>query len=137
MPKNRTIRVLILGDSGVGKTTFITTLFSEVSYPTENFLQPVMCISSTDVYTELIDSHTSRTNLAEVISKSDIVLLMYDVTNQETVDRISTYWMRVISGVNSHIPVVIVGNKLDKVEFEICNSIEYRPIKDIIKPIIK
>jgi GTPase SAR1 family protein len=56
MPKSRTIRVLVLGDSGVGKTTFITTLFSEVSYPTENVLQPVMlppnmCISSPDVYT--------------------------------------------------------------------------------------
>lgn len=38
MPKTRTIRVLVLGDSGVGKTSLITTLFSEVSYPTENLL---------------------------------------------------------------------------------------------------
>jgi GTP-binding protein EngB required for normal cell division len=133
MPKSRTIHVLILGDSGVGKTTFITTLFSEVSYPTENVLQPVllppnMCISSPDIYTELIDSDANHTNLPEAISKSDIILLMYDISDQETIDRISTY---------SHIPVIVVGNKLDKIEFEIRSSNDSKSIKDVVKGLSK
>jgi GTPase SAR1 family protein len=142
MPKSRTIHVLILGDSGVGKTTFITTLFSEVSYPTENVLQPVllppnMCISSPDVYTELIDSDANHTNLPEAISKSDIILLMYDISDQETIDRISTYWMHMIKEVNSHIPVIVVGNKLDKIEFEIRSSNDSKSIKDVVKGLSK
>lgn len=121
MPKSRTIRVLVLGDSGVGKTSFITTLFSEISYPKENLLEPVLlppnlCLSCPDVYTELVDTHNSLTNLVETVGKSDIILLMYDLSNPETVERLSTYWLRVISGINSIIPVVLCGNKLDKLE---------------------
>jgi len=142
MPKSRTIRVLVLGDSGVGKTTFINVLFSETSYPTENLLEPVLlppnlCLSCPDVYTELVDSHNSRTNLAEAVGKSDIILLMYDLSNPDTVDRLSSYWLRVISGINSQIPVVVCGNKLDRLEFEIRNVVDYKPIKEVVKPLSK
>lgn len=111
----------MLGDSGVGKTTFISTLFSEMNYASEKMLQPVllppnMClIASTDVYTELIDTQTSRTNLSESVNKCDIILLMYDVTEPETVDRLASYWLRIINGINNRVPVVVVGNKRDKI----------------------
>lgn len=48
-------------------------------------LPPNLCLSCPDVYTELVDSHTSHTNLAEEVGKSDIILLMYDISNPETV----------------------------------------------------
>lgn len=50
------------------------------------------------------------------MNNADIILLMYDLSNPETVERLGRYWMRVISGINSTIPVVVCGNKLDKLE---------------------
>ena len=40
--QTRTIRVLVLGDSGFGKTTLMNVLFSETSYPTDNLFEPVL-----------------------------------------------------------------------------------------------
>jgi hypothetical protein len=55
------------------------------------------------VYTELVDSHSSMTNLRESIPQMDIILLMYDVTNEETIERISKYWLPVISGIDGNV----------------------------------
>lgn len=45
--------------------------------------------------------------------------------------------MRVISGINSNIPVMICGNKLEKLELEIQNVLDYKPIREIVKPIAR
>lgn len=50
MKKSRTVRVLVLGDSKVGKTTFISTIISDNSFSNERILNPVilppnMCFS--------------------------------------------------------------------------------------------
>lgn len=59
----RTIRILILGDESVGKSTFISSLIGEKLPKYEKCFQPVvlppsMCHGTKDIKTQLVDSNT-------------------------------------------------------------------------------
>lgn len=46
--------------------------------------------------------------------------MVYDVNNEETIDRISTYWLPIIRstlGEDHKVPVILVGNKIDLVDY--------------------
>lgn len=96
-----------------------------------------MCHGMNDIYTQLIDSNTRNPkNIEEQIVRADLILLFYDVSDQETVARLLAYWMPMISGVRDSIPIVVVGNKLDKRE-DGKRSRWNVAIKDVLKPIIR
>lgn len=61
MKKIRTIRIPIIGDPRVGKTTFVSMIISQSVDPNEKVLRPVslptnMCIIAPNVFTELVDT---------------------------------------------------------------------------------
>ena len=68
------------------------------------------------VYTQLIDSSTLKDDEQfndTQIEKANIILLVYDVTSNEGVKRLRSYWMPRIFKINDKVPVIYVGNKID------------------------
>lgn len=61
--------------------------------------------------TLLIDSDKETTD--EEIEKASVILLIYDVTTQESKNHLDQYWLPKISKINEEIPVILVGNKVD------------------------
>jgi len=110
--KNKKIRIVFLGDKGVGKTSLITTLISD-SFPEQVdaviapvILPPEMYVQTHDVSTILIDSSSEIKNevqINESIKEADVLLLLYDISKKETVDGLKQRWMPKINKINSQV----------------------------------
>ncbi|XP_064478732.1 mitochondrial Rho GTPase 1-like isoform X1 [Ornithodoros turicata] len=123
----RDVRILLVGDSGVGKTSLILSLVSEEFPPdvpprAEEITIPAD-VTPERVPTRIVDFSTQEQdleNLAEEISKANVVCIVYAVDNDDTIDKITEYWLPLIReqlGEEHHTPVVLVGNKVDLVEY--------------------
>jgi hypothetical protein len=71
-------------------------------------------------YLIFIISKFSKTSLHKILdnldnenSKISVVLLVYDVMNQESKLRLENYWLPKITEANEEVPIIIVGNKVD------------------------
>lgn len=65
-------------------------------------------------------SEQSDDNLQEEINKAHVVCIVYSVENDEAIDRITTHWLPFIrdsTSVDQRKPVVLVGNKIDLVDY--------------------
>lgn len=98
-----------------------------------------MCQGTKDVTTHLIDSNPRKPeDFPDMIKKAELILLFYDVCDRRTVDRLTTYWMPLISKVSQKVPIIIVGNKLDKKDDKSSRMpSSYLTIKEVLKPIIR
>jgi GTPase SAR1 family protein len=66
--------------------------------------------------TVLVDSSSAKTAESEVdsmLKMCHVVVLVYDVNNYDIIKRLRTYWLPRIQKVNSIVPVIICGNKID------------------------
>lgn len=90
-----TYKFKIIGDNGVGKTTFITRL------KTGAFSQ--LPVDNQEIDWENGDKIQVTTNQND---HSDGVILMFDVHNPDSFDLLEPYF-------NSDKPTVLVGNKID------------------------
>ena len=66
----------------------------------------------------LIDSSSNQIGMGSTIThleKADSVILLYDMGNLETITPMSQYWLPLVEKHNPTIPVLIIGNKLDRV----------------------
>ena len=61
-----------------------------------------MCIYSKEIFTELIDT-SSSTDFQTEINHSDLILLVYDVSNPITIDNIENEWMKTINKINKQV----------------------------------
>ena len=91
----------------VGKSTLINTIYSELSTEMEKTLRkvilpPEMCMYSKDIFTEIIDT-SPESDLTPEIKEADLVLLVYDVSDPETIERIETDWLPRICAVSPKV----------------------------------
>lgn len=71
------------------------------------------------------------------IRESNVLVLIYDISRIETIERLQTYWLPKIKKTSEKTPVVVVGNKID-LENEINESlIERAKISKVIKSLVK
>jgi len=62
----------------------------------------------------------SETELMDEILKAHVICIVYAVNDDETIEKIGTYWLpfvRTTLGENHRIPVILVGNKSDLVDY--------------------
>lgn len=67
----------------------------------------------------MIDGGAEETLRAE-IQRSHVICIVYSLDNDETLNRITSYWLPTIRSLNEseqRKPIVLVGNKLDLVDF--------------------
>ncbi|KAI7792918.1 mitochondrial Rho GTPase 2 [Triplophysa rosa] len=119
----RDVRILLLGEPKVGKTSLIMSLVGE-EFPEQVPLRAEEITIPADVTPEKVPTHivdyseTEQTDevLREEIVKANVVCVVYDVTQEETIDKIRTKWIPLVNEgaeKGSKIPIILVGNKSD------------------------
>lgn len=117
------MRILLLGEPKVGKTSLIMSLVGE-EFPEEVPPRAEEITIPADVTPERVPTHIvdfseseqTEEELNEEISKSNVVCLVYDVTKEDTVDKIRMKWIPLVNGGaerGNRIPIILVGNKSD------------------------
>jgi Ras family protein T1 len=126
MPKDSTIRTVLLGDAGVGKSSIVSALIKEsfVELPPDSVLPPVTIpsdafgssSSSFNLTTVICDTSPrpqDRVYLENELRKADVVIICYAVDDAHSFDRVALYWLPYIRSQGSNLPVILVGNKID------------------------
>lgn len=124
--QKRNVRILLVGDAGVGKTSLILSLVSEefpesVPPKAEEITIPAD-VTPEQVPTNIVDysaQEQTEEQLSEQIKRASVICVVYAVDDEETLERVSSYWMPLIrqNHPDVHCPVVLVGNKIDLVEY--------------------
>eukprot|EP00826_Nyctotherus_ovalis_P039098 TRINITY_DN3729_c0_g2_i2.p1 TRINITY_DN3729_c0_g2~~TRINITY_DN3729_c0_g2_i2.p1 ORF type:complete len:221 (+),score=59.63 TRINITY_DN3729_c0_g2_i2:148-810(+) len=122
--KTISIKIALLGDSGVGKTSILQrycydTFDTEVpATEVASFKKSILYSSNkkTEVQLKIWDTAGQETyrSLAPFYCKdADAVMLVYDITNKESFDSLN-YWLdKVHSFSSSNCLIIVVGNKSD------------------------
>ncbi|XP_022166641.1 mitochondrial Rho GTPase [Myzus persicae] len=134
----RSVRILLVGDRDVGKTSIILSLVNEefldeVPGRAETITIPAE-VTPELVPTDIIDYHENEQDneeLCEQIRHADVICLVFSVVDDSSRQNIKDKWMPLLRDcqLNSDIfhPVILVGNKSDLI-----NSISMHLIEDVL-----
>ena len=117
----RGVKVLVLGDDGVGKSSLICTLISnhfseaeqmpdvytDVAIPEDSFWENKVTVTIVDS-----SQNTSTEDLTLKVLEADSLVLVYDATRRETLEHLATHWLPFITQL-TRAPVIVAGNKAD------------------------
>lgn len=126
-PEVREFKVVVLGDSGVGKTSFITRFvkrtfddYTECT-PGASYLSKTLTIDDVEVKFNIWDTAGQERYhaLAKVYYRdADAVILVYDITKQISFLGLQKWMSEIRSTCGEHIAIAMVGNKEDLIERE-------------------
>ncbi|KAJ8344717.1 hypothetical protein SKAU_G00289100 [Synaphobranchus kaupii] len=119
----RDVRILLLGEPKVGKTSLIMSLVGE-EFPEEVPLRAEEITIPADVTPEKVPTHIvdysaseqAEEELREEIIRANVVCVVYDVTQEDTIEKIQTKWIPIVNGgveKAKKLPIILVGNKSD------------------------
>ncbi|KAH9997968.1 P-loop containing nucleoside triphosphate hydrolase protein [Russula vinacea] len=135
----RDVRILLVGDEGVGKSTIVTSLIKEAFVPHVQHVVPEVTISpeftSENVTTYIVDSGAGPDDkhyLELEIRKAHVICVVYAIDNSNSFNRISVYWLPYFRQLGINVPVILVGNKIDLRGGEVTN----KSLEDEIRPIM-
>jgi len=125
--KKKTFKIIVIGDTGVGKTC-LTYRFCSGKFPSTptdatigvDFREKLITLDNNEqVRLQLWDTagqeRFRRSMVAHYYRNVAAVVLVYDVTRQSTFEALS-HWIEECTNHNLHpdnVPMLIVGNKLD------------------------
>ena len=130
---NEKIIILTLGNSSVGKTSFIqrytnnTFRISNLSSTGHEMQRKIMKINDK---TYIVDFHDTqgqeryRALSYNFIKNADGIILMYDITSQTSFDSISEWMDNIRKHKDEGFPIVLVGNKYDLEEDRVISKEE-------------
>ncbi|PNJ02340.1 RHOT2 isoform 18, partial [Pongo abelii] len=101
----RDVRILLLGEAQVGKTSLILSLvgeeFPEEVPPRAEEITIPADVTPEKVPTHIVDySEAEQTDeeLREEIHKANVVCVVYDVSEEATIEKIRTKWIPLVNG---------------------------------------
>lgn len=113
------IRVVLLGDPGVGKSTLIQRYIipDDQFINTQlnvDFIQYKTKLQNKDIRLQIWDApcYIETENYASYVSGAHVIILVYDVTSKRTVRNLSI-WLSKLNTFFPNIPKYVVGNKYD------------------------
>ncbi|KAL0272252.1 UNVERIFIED_CONTAM: hypothetical protein PYX00_005304 [Menopon gallinae] len=125
MKKN--VRILLVGERGVGKTSLILSLvgeeFPEDVPPKAEEITIPADVTPEQVPTHIVDySAVEQTDeqLAEEVQRAHVICVVYSVEDEESLEKITTRWLPFIKSSlpeNVTCPIILVGNKVDLVDY--------------------
>ncbi|KAI0731923.1 mitochondrial Rho 1 [Fomitopsis betulina] len=125
----RDVRILLVGDEGVGKSTIVTSLIKESFVAHVQHIVPEVTIppevTPENVTTYIVDSGSGpqdRPHLESEIRKAHVICVVYSIDNPNSFDRIPTYWLPYFRQLGVNVPVILVGNKIDLRGGEVTNE---------------
>ncbi|KAK3094769.1 hypothetical protein FSP39_005976 [Pinctada imbricata] len=125
--RQRIFKVVFIGDSGVGKSSFIHRFCCDHFNPMfsatigVDFQVKTLVIDSQIIVLQLWDTagqERFRSITKQYFRKADGVVIMYDVTSETSFKSVRNWMSSVQDGVEDGTAVVIVGNKTDMCEGE-------------------
>ncbi|KAM6166677.1 mitochondrial Rho GTPase 2 isoform 2-T2 [Erethizon dorsatum] len=119
----RDVRILLLGEAQVGKTSLILSLVGE-EFPEEVPARAEEITIPADVTPEKVPTHIvdyseseqTDAELQDEIHKANVVCVVYDVSEEATIEKIRTKWIPLVNGRTGsgpRVPIILVGNKSD------------------------
>ena len=128
------IKILTLGDTGVGKTSiiqkFVNDKFSQNMLSTigVDFQSKIIMIDNTKVKLKIWDTtgqERFKTLTSQYYNGADGALLIFDVTNKESFKRIN-FWMNELNEKKklNELGLLLIGNKIDLVNKRIIDKEE-------------
>ncbi|VEU23514.1 DEKNAAC104673 [Brettanomyces naardenensis] len=113
------IRVVVCGDEGVGKSSLIASLVKEKFVPNIQHVIPELVVprdfsnsSHSPNFTILIDTTPSDMfSLQYEVRKADVIWLVY--SDHYTYERISLYWIPTFRSMGVNLPIVLCNNQID------------------------
>nr|AOC97476.1 Rho family protein [Volvariella volvacea] len=125
----RDVRILLVGDEGVGKSTIVTSLIKESYVAHVQHIVPEVTIppevTPENVTTYIVDSGAGphdRPHLEAEIRKAHVICVVYSIDNPNSFDRIPTFWLPLFRQLGVNVPVILVGNKIDLRGGEVTNE---------------
>ncbi|KAG8738236.1 ERMES complex Ca(2+)-binding regulatory GTPase gem1 [Ceratobasidium sp. 428] len=125
----RDVRVLLVGDEGVGKSTIVTSLIKEEYVDNVQHVVPEVTIppevTPENVTTYIVDSSAApadRPHLDSEIRKAHVICVVYAIDNPNSFDRVGAYWLPYFRSLGVNVPVILVGNKIDLRGGEVSNE---------------
>ena len=116
------IRLAILGDSAVGKTSIINT-FMNIEFKEEfvttvgwdKMVTKVKLENGEDIKLSVWDTagqERFRASALKVVRKSQGIALAFDLTEKKTFDNVVN-WLNIIKDNFNNVPIVLMGNKCE------------------------
>ena len=140
---NISIKVAMVGSSGVGKTCiterFTKNEFDETIQTTSgaNYLKKEMFMDNKKIMLDIWDTAGQEKfhSLGRHFYKnSHIIILVYDLTNRESFDDIKNYWYNdIIENGEKYKVIGIVGNKIDLYDNKGVDEFDDQIVKDFVK----
>lgn len=128
--QDKSVRILLVGDDGVGKTSLILSLVteefaSEVPSRAEEITIPAD-VTPEKVPTHIVDfcqSEQTELELRDELERANVVCVVYAIDDDKSIEHITSYWLPLIFEVYDRDeevrkPVVLVGNKADVMAIE-------------------
>lgn len=120
------VRILLVGEPGVGKTSLILSLVSE-EFPEEVPPRAEEITIPADVTPEKVPTHIvdfssqeqDEQQLLDEITKAHVICVVYSADDDATVEKITSCWLPLVRRTlpeDQRKPVVLVGNKSDLLE---------------------
>ncbi|KAL4588181.1 hypothetical protein LXL04_001063 [Taraxacum kok-saghyz] len=129
--RRSTVRVVVVGDHGSGKSSLISAAASE-NFPES--VSPVLPPTRlpADYYPDgvpvtIIDTASSlqeKAKLEEELKRADAVVLTYACDKPETLNRLQNFWIPELRRLKVKVPVIVVGCKLDLRDEQYTMSLE-------------
>lgn len=122
-------KFLLVGDSGVGKTSFVDCYIRKKKFDTEfhstvgvDFATKSLTIKDKTAKIQLWDSagdEKYRSISNAYIRGSNGILLFYDVTNRKSFESLSSWLMDIRLNADSNVVIMLIANKCDSSERKI------------------
>ena len=117
------IKLVIIGDSGVGKSNFLFKFiegkFSKLHVATVGFDYKSKVVflpqCKKKIKLQIWDTAGQEKYMSinkNLFQKVQGIILMYDLTKRETFERLNI-WLNIIKQMTNEIPIILVANKLD------------------------
>ena len=133
MDYDKTCKILLIGDSSVGKTCLISKyaigVFNEDYISTIGFdsRQKEEIINNEKVLVRIFDTagqERFKSITANYLRNAEGVILVYDLTSTESFENLK-FWIESIKnnlGNDEPIPIIIIGNKIDLEDARVINK---------------
>ncbi|KAK2714554.1 hypothetical protein QYM36_008944 [Artemia franciscana] len=148
--RTKDVRILLVGERGVGKTSLILSLVSEefaeyVPSKAEEITIPAD-VTPENVPTHIVDSSAaeqSQDELIQEVKRADVVCIVYSVDDETTLEAVTSKWLPFLHDVEKQNslnvkPVILVGNKCDIVDYSTFDAVmpimnEYQEVETCIE----